>query len=34
VRSVHAVRAGDRVEARLADGTLPLRVIDPSAPDD
>ena len=26
VRSVHDAKAGDRIEARLADGTLPLRV--------
>ena len=28
IRNVHDVRTGDRVKARLGDGTLPLRVID------
>ena len=31
VRSVHEAKVGDRVQARLTDGSLPLRVI---APDD
>ena len=29
IRAVHDVRVGDRVQARLGDGTLPLRVIAP-----
>ena len=29
IRSVHDARAGDRVTARLGDGRLPLRVIEP-----
>jgi exodeoxyribonuclease VII large subunit len=28
IRSVHDARAGDRIEARLGDGRLPLRVIE------